>query len=64
MRPLLGPILFIMDSAPENVRPGVILTVVLILVIGLGLWKRWWLVVIAAAVAWLFLGFIANAANC
>lgn len=64
MRILLGPILFIMEGAPENVRAGVILTAVLVLAIALCLWKRWWLAVIGAAVSWLFLGFIANAANC
>jgi hypothetical protein len=64
MRILLGPILFIMEGAPENVRAGVILTAVLVLVIGLCSWKRWWLGAIAAAASWLFLGFLANTANC
>lgn len=64
MRPLLGPILFIMDVSPETVRFGIVVTACLLLVIGLGVWKRWWSVVIVAAIAWLLLGEVANGINC
>jgi hypothetical protein len=67
MRVLLGPILFIMDASPTNVRDGIIMTTVLVLVIGLGLWgRRWWSLLIAAAAAllWLFLGIIGDGIGC
>ena len=67
MRVFLGPILLIMDASPANVHDGIVMTVVLVLVIGLGLWgRRWWSLLIAAAAAllWLVVGIIGDGIGC
>jgi hypothetical protein len=61
MRILLGPILFVLDVAPENVWWGVALTILLVPAIVLFAFRRrvWTAVVsIMALAAWLILGVV------
>ena len=67
MRVLLGPILFMLDVAPENQAWGVALCLLLApcILIGLVRPRRWSiLLAVAATLAWLFLGVVGEGINC
>ena len=67
MRVFLGPILFILDSAPENQAWGIALCLLLTPCLLIGIARpRWWSVATSAlaAAAWLFLGVIGDGINC
>jgi hypothetical protein len=67
MRVLLGPILFVLDVAPENRAWGFGLCLLLIPCLLIGLLRpRWWSVLVSAlaALAWLFFGVMGDGINC
>jgi hypothetical protein len=67
MQVLLGPILFVLDVAPENRAWGIGLCLLLVPCMLVGFLRpRWWSVLIAvvAALAWLLLGVVGEGINC
>jgi hypothetical protein len=67
MRALLGPILFVLDVAPENQAWGIGLCLLLVLCFAIGVARpRRWSVALAvlAGLAWLFLGIIGDGIGC
>jgi hypothetical protein len=64
---LLGPILLVLDASPRNQAEGAALCLLLVpcLVIGVVRPRRWSVALaILAALAWLFIGFIAMGIDC
>jgi hypothetical protein len=67
MRILLGPILLLLDVAPENQEAGVALCLLLIPCLAAVIVRpRWWsaLLSLFASVTWMFIGLVADGINC
>jgi hypothetical protein len=67
MRILLGPILLIVDGAPENQASGVGLCLLLLPCLAAVIVRpRWWsaLLSLLAAVAWVFIGLVGDGIDC
>jgi hypothetical protein len=67
MRVLLGPVLFVLDVAPENQAWGVGLCLLLVPCLLIAVLRpRWWslLVSAVAALVWLFSGVIGEGISC